>query len=277
MFARKLPEPIKRVLLKVYYCPIDPIGTLKGEGKSMIPPKRLQSSGGGDYETIGREYTKQLVQMGGLKPTDSVLDIGCGIGRMAIHLTDYLKGGSYIGFDVMPHSISWCNKRIRKKYNNFQFNLANIYNGMYNKKGKYSASNYRFPYDDNTFDFVFLISVFTHMKRHEHENYLSEATRVLKEHGTCFSTYYLLNEETVKKMKYEDNATQQNFQYRLDEVSYSSYKDVAEIAIAYEEDYIRHQYEKNNLRISKIQYGPWRDGGHPVIVLDTVVANKRGL
>ena len=46
--------------------------------------------GDGDYRAIGLEYLGHYVTIGGLKPTDRVLDIGCGIGRMAVPLTQYL-------------------------------------------------------------------------------------------------------------------------------------------------------------------------------------------
>src|SRR5215212_241626 len=43
--------------------------------------------GDGNYRAIGTEYLGHYVRIGGLKPTDRVLDIGCGIGRMAVPLT----------------------------------------------------------------------------------------------------------------------------------------------------------------------------------------------
>jgi protein-L-isoaspartate O-methyltransferase len=43
--------------------------------------------GDGDYRAIGAEYLGHFVRLGGLKPSDRVLDIGCGIGRMAVPLT----------------------------------------------------------------------------------------------------------------------------------------------------------------------------------------------
>ena len=41
------------------------------------------------------------------------------------------------------------------------------------------------------------MSVFTHMRRREVANYLSEISRVLKPNGKCYITYFLINEETL--------------------------------------------------------------------------------
>src|SRR5579862_1873540 len=45
--------------------------------------------------TIGR------MNMAGLRPDHDVLDIGCGVGRTARYLCDYLESGHYEGFDTM--------------------------------------------------------------------------------------------------------------------------------------------------------------------------------
>lgn len=57
--------------------------------------------GDGDYRAIGLEYLGHFVHIGGLKPNHRVLDIGCGIGRMAVPLTQFLdpKTGTYEGVD----------------------------------------------------------------------------------------------------------------------------------------------------------------------------------
>ena len=53
---------------------------------------------------------KQFIDLGGLKPEHRVLDIGSGIGRVAIPLTEYLnEKGSYEGFDVVELGVNWCN------------------------------------------------------------------------------------------------------------------------------------------------------------------------
>lgn len=81
-------------------------------------------------------------------------------------------------------------KNITPKYPNFNFQLADIYNKMYNPQGKYKASDYKFPYANETFDFVFLTSVFTHLLPQDMERYLSEIARVLKKNGRCFITFF---------------------------------------------------------------------------------------
>ena len=51
------------------------------------PPTRLNFVGGGEFKAIGFEFLRYFVDIGELKPTDSVLDMGCGIGRMALPMT----------------------------------------------------------------------------------------------------------------------------------------------------------------------------------------------
>ena len=48
---------------------------------------------------------------------NSVLDVGCGIGRMAIPLARYLNtDGKYEGFDIIPENIAWCQRAITPRY-----------------------------------------------------------------------------------------------------------------------------------------------------------------
>jgi predicted TPR repeat methyltransferase len=55
---------------------------------------------GGQYETIGI-LEASLLRTLGLQPGHTVVDIGCGTGRLAWALRDYLQG-KYIGFDIVP-------------------------------------------------------------------------------------------------------------------------------------------------------------------------------
>ena len=53
------------------------------------------------FVRAGDESVRCFVEWGGLRPGDRVLDVGSGVGRMAVALTRYLDvGSSYEGFDV---------------------------------------------------------------------------------------------------------------------------------------------------------------------------------
>src|SRR4051812_47758290 len=66
------------------------------QGRSM---PATSSVGDGDFDLIGR-IELGLLQMEGLRPTDTVIDFGCGTGRLAIHLIPELRDGHYIGIDI---------------------------------------------------------------------------------------------------------------------------------------------------------------------------------
>ena len=44
----------------------------------------------------------------------------------------------------------------------------------YNPNGKFESKTFKFPYEDNYFDFVYLLSVFTHMYTPDIENFLKK-------------------------------------------------------------------------------------------------------
>ena len=60
----------------------------------------------------------------------------------------------------------------------FRFQQIDVSTELYNKEGRYQASEYRFPFPDDSFDFVMLGSVFTHMLPEDVANYpLGDSSR----------------------------------------------------------------------------------------------------
>lgn len=245
---------LKKILRPIFSLVFDKVTK---KNNPMIPPPELDFVGGDNFEANGKKFFGYFTDLGALKPDEKVLDVGCGIGRMAIPLTTYLsKNGEYHGFDIVKKGIDWCQEKITVKYPQFHFQLADIYNKMYNPDGKLISSEYKFPYDSDYFDFVFLTSVFTHMYSKDIENYLFEISRVMKKGGRALITFFILNDESIRLIGLGKSTQKINF--KIDQYSSSASSNINERAIGFDEKYIRNILKQNNLTIDgSIYYGSW--------------------
>lgn len=166
-------------------------------GEPLVPPARLHTVGDTDFRATGDEFMALFRDLVDLRPDERVLDVGCGIGRLARPLAGYLSSaGSYDGFDVAEIAIKWCQRHYAEAHHNFRFTYVNVANGSYNPDGGVPAERFCFPYPDASFDFVYLTSVFTHMMPAATERYVDEIARVLAPGGRCLLTFFLLNDES---------------------------------------------------------------------------------
>jgi SAM-dependent methyltransferase len=185
-----------------------------------IPPRDMgpitQARDVKGYLRMGGAIKNQLVRFAGVTPTSSILDIGAGPGRVARHFVDFIEPpGRYVGVDIEKPNMDWCEENISAANPAFNFFHQDVHNGMYNPSGQYKASEYRFPFEDDTFDLIFLTSVFTHLVPEDVQNYLSEISRLLKPDGVCFSTWFLLGHDAgVKYMNAHSKEGRVGFGFR---------------------------------------------------------------
>ena len=125
---------------------------------------------GGEFEAIGRLLCEALV-FHGLKPTDYLIDVGCGSGRLAKPLAEYLTG-KYLGIDVVPGLVAYARTIVPRA--DWRFEVAD---GL------------KIPEADGRADMVCFFSVLTHLLHEESFVYLREARRVLKPGGKIVFTF----------------------------------------------------------------------------------------
>ena len=252
-------NPRTRLLARrIYYAPVDLWQLLfKGENKGPVPPKGLIYTGSGDFIETGNHFLQLLKGYCDLLPNHNILDVGCGIGRIALPLTKYIDHrGKYYGFDIVKTGIDWCKVNISKRFLNFHFEHFNLKNDLYSEEEVKSAKDFIFPYNDETFDVVVSTSVFTHMMPEDVEQYFSEIRRVLKRNGKCLFTFFILNPDSEKNMV---NNPVFNFNHTFGHYSLMDEK-VKEANVAYQEIYLKQLFEVNRLIITNLFYGYWSDG-----------------
>lgn len=240
----------------------------------MTPPAMSSFLvGSGDFHAIGKGIRDSLLQETNLNEDSIVLEIGCGYGRIAVALTETLsQRGRYDGIDVVKAATDWCTNEISSRHPNFKFIHSNIANAYANDAKGISAAAYKLPFDDDTYDLVFLTSVFSHMRPEEIRAYLHEIFRVMKPGASCYATYYLIDDFANQQIA--KNKASQNFKHDFGNFL-STNKRVPEQTIAVQETLIRSYYHESGLSIREpILFGSWANRPHHYGYQDTVVAVK---
>jgi ubiquinone/menaquinone biosynthesis C-methylase UbiE len=130
------------------------------------------SVGGGDYHEVGLTEM-ELLRMEGLKPADTMIDLGCGNGRLAVHAVSFLKeGGTYIGIDIAKTYLQKAADRI-----------ARVVPGRTCAVEWVHQTTPSFVMADQSVDMICAFSVFTHMEHEDAYNYLKSALRIVRPGG----------------------------------------------------------------------------------------------
>lgn len=247
-----------------------------GRRPPMIPPRRLMYDGPRDvaiFQANGAEFMRYYLDLAKLRPDEAVLDVGCGLGRKTIPLTRYLsQAGRYDGLDVNRVGVEWCQREITTRFPNFHFQQIDVHSERYNPTGGQTAADYRFPFDDASFDFVVMGSVFTHMFPDGVARYLAETARVLKPAtGRCLISYFLLNAESAARLADPKSA----FHFSIQRQNHAIERaERPEDAVAYDENWLRQLYAECGLTIERIDYGAWCGRPDYLSFQDLVLAHK---
>jgi SAM-dependent methyltransferase len=133
-------------------------------GRRHTHGRAMEVAIGGEFEAFGIIEREILIQYG-LQPDGYVVDVGCGSGRLAKPLSEYLRG-PYLGIDIVPDLIAYAKNLVKR--DDWRFEVA---------------EGFRISERDNRADVVCFFSVFTHLLHEQSFAYLKEARRVLKPGG----------------------------------------------------------------------------------------------
>ena len=237
-------------------------------GRLIRQPNRRhrQHRHGGQAEFVASNKSPRASSIRRRAADSSVLDVGCGLGRVALGLVDlFAKSGSYVGLDIVPSSISWC-KSAFADHPNFGFVHADVFSKFYNPLGSQSAEKYKFPFADGSFDFVFSMSLFTHLMIEASDIYLGEIGRVAKPGARVVNTFCILDEISaplVGGFHEVPGGAVQNL-------------DAPEFVSALNLEPLKEIHRKHGLEIEGLGFGFWsgRPDGNPGSYQDCIVARK---
>lgn len=220
-------------------------GWLDGDA---APPRALNYAADGDFVAQGDALVAAIGRDIDLFDGIRILDIGCGIGRLATGFHRRGRPVTYRGFDIVAYGIEWCRKRMPEA-DGFAFTHADIYNRFYNPNGRIEAEAYRFPHDDAAFDLQVAISVFTHLLEPATRAYLREAARVMAPGGVAYFTTFLVPDRVPPAAHFAfDHRIGAAFVERVEE---------PEMAVGYTLDFWEAMAAECGLRIDRINRGSW--------------------
>jgi SAM-dependent methyltransferase len=136
-------------------------------GPGITDPVFLQDG------AVGAAFVLETLERHGVAfgELEAILDWGCGCGRILCHWQD-VSGPRFHGCDSNAELVQWCQQNLLFATTSQNLAMPPL------------------PYDDESFDFIYGFSVFTHLSEEAHYAWIVELRRVLKQ-GACllFTTH----------------------------------------------------------------------------------------
>lgn len=151
---------------------LDPFITYAGgESVDLLPPVHLQDRVGGstNFLAVAQQLTSLLltsiVKWTPFSEAQTILDWGCGCGRVIAQLMTFLPAERLYGCDIDAEAIAW--------------DRENLIGPFFDRIEPYPPT----AYSDEQFDIVYGISVMTHLEEETQHAWLNELRRITRPGG----------------------------------------------------------------------------------------------
>jgi SAM-dependent methyltransferase len=138
--------------------------------------KRYLGGGSESWDSRGL-FQLNLLQSRGLKPSSTLLDIGCGPLRAGLHFIRYLAAGNYCGFDYNKSFISVCQRVIEE--NDLAGKLPTVL----------TLTGFDMTTIGREFDYAIAFSVLNHCNEAQRKLFLMNIGRRLAPGGKLFISH----------------------------------------------------------------------------------------
>lgn len=152
-------------------------------GDLPVPPPKLRYRVGGSLDRdvflqVGGRCAQDLLRLAAIDGKDlascgPVLDFACGCGRVIRHFKKHAADARWHGSDIDPEAIQWCRE-----------NLQSV--------ADFGTNGFQPPtrFDDDTFEVIYSVSLFTHLNEADHFSWLSELARIVRKDGIVIATVH---------------------------------------------------------------------------------------
>ena len=140
---------------------------------------------------IGSEFWLECFAKGYVTAEADIVEIGCGCGRIAMHLNEGYFSGTYLGIDIDPEMIEYCRSYFPSP--RFSFRLSPHRSSTYraSERSRQEANLFTIAQPDSK-DFIYSTSLFTHLLEEEMAFYLRESFRALRCNGIIVMSFFCI-------------------------------------------------------------------------------------
>jgi len=190
-FAALTPRPIRRAVRRLLP------NCVRYQG-CLLPPTGLRIDMCGFPYDDNSYFLKsavaearRLVARLGCTRESQVVDIGSGVGRLAIGLMQEIGEVHYCGLEAHQPYVDWCRRYIERNHPSFRFLHVDVENERYNPKGVTLTKDFRLPVPDGSADIVYLWGLFTNFAPAAMKIYVAEISRIAKKGALVFVTAFV--------------------------------------------------------------------------------------